>query len=51
MSPTDWILIGGFAALFVALNRIFEMLKDIHAELMNVESHLSRAGTDNEPPI
>lgn len=45
LTTTDWILIGGFFLIAYGLQQIISLLKDIHAELMNIESHVQ----PNEP--
>jgi hypothetical protein len=36
ISLTDWILIIGFAAIFIALYHVTKLLGDIHSELLNI---------------
>jgi len=41
LTATEWILVVGFGAIYFVLYKIHESLKDIHSEVMNIESHAS----------
>lgn len=52
LSTTEWILIGGFAGVLYMLEKLRGLLSDIHAEVMNIESHVSPSVPDDPfPPI